>query len=335
MRKLKFLVKIGIVGAVILFSVFFLHSGLRKGKTVRISQGATFSGIAPHLKSRDIIFSEFLFKALVHATGGSKSLKSGTYFFPTNSSMWSVYRTLTTGRTVFSRLTLSEGLTVQQIVKAIEKSPQITGPCPEGVKEGMLLPETYFFDFGSTCAAVLGQMEQMMQKALDKAWEGREAGLPLKSKEEMLVLASIVEKETAKAEERPQVASVFINRLRKGMKLQTDPTVVYAITNGYGHMQGKRLLLRDLKVDSPYNTYKHKGLPPAPIANPGRASLEAVAHPDKTPYLFFVADGTGGHVFAKTNREHEENRQEWRKIRKQKEQAGLDLLPSSAVKSNK
>lgn len=328
MKKIKFWVKIGIVGAVILFSALFLHSELRKGKTVRISQGATFSGISSHLKSRDIIYSEFLFKALIYATGGSRDLKAGTYFFPTNSSLWSVYQTLTTGRTMFARLTVSEGLTVQQIVEQIEKSPHISGKCPKKIKEGMLLPETYFFDVGTSCEAVLGQMQQMMQKALDKAWEGREAGLPLKTKEEMLVLASIVEKETAVANERPQVASVFINRLRKRMKLQTDPTVVYAITNGYGHMRGKRLFLRHLKVNSPYNTYKHYGLPPAPIANPGRKALEAVAHPDKTPYLFFVADGTGGHVFARTNAEHEANRQVWRKIRKEKEEAG-ELIPSA------
>ena len=196
-----------------------------------------------------------------------------------------------------------------------EKSSFITGKCPTDLEEGTLLPETYFFDFGLSCSSLISQMKNMMDKALDKAWQNREKGLPLKSKKEFLTLASIVEKETGLARERPQVASVFINRLRKKMKLQTDPTVVYAITKGYGHMRGKRIFSRHLKVDSPYNTYKNKGLPPAPIANPGVKALEAVSHPDKTPYLFFVADGTGGHLFAKTNAEHEKNRREWRKIR--------------------
>lgn len=314
-RQFKWLVKFGLVGFTVLFIAFFIHSDLRKGKTVHIYEGATLSGISHHLRSRDIIYSTLLFKGLVYLTGHSSSLHSGTYFFPAGSSLWNVYETLLSGKTTFARLTIPEGLTVQQIVEMIQKSPDVVGECPSDLEEGTLLPETYFFDFGIQCSMLVSQMKAMMHKTVDSVWENREELSLISSKKELVILASIVEKETSKAAERPVVASVFLNRLEKGMRLQTDPTVVYAITGGYGHMRGKRLLLRHLKTDSLYNTYMYGGLPPRPIANPGKASLMAVAHPATTPYLFFVADGTGGHVFSETLSEHERKRQEWRKIR--------------------
>ncbi|MHA1549866.1 MAG: endolytic transglycosylase MltG [Alphaproteobacteria bacterium] len=320
--KLRFLTKLGIIGLTVLFIFIFTHSTLRKGKTVRITSGATLSGITKHLRNRDIIYSTFLFKSVVYTMGESKSLKAGTYFFPAHSSLWTVYKTLMTGHTTFARLTLPEGWTVQQILERIENNPDVNGECPDAsdLREGSLLPETYFFEPQSSCSALISQMKQMMEKAVDEAWETRDANLPIKTKEEFKILASIVEKETGIAEERPMVASVFINRLRKRMKLQTDPTVVYAVTKGYGHMRGKAIYRSHLKIDSPYNTYKYAGLPPTPIANPGRDALQAVAHPEKTPYLFFVADGTGGHIFAKTLAEHNYNHQNWREIKKAKQE---------------
>lgn len=314
-RQFKWLVKIGLVVFTVLFMALFIHSDLGKGKTVHIYEGATLSGISHHLRARDIIYSTLLFKGLVYLTGHSASLHSGTYFFPAGSSLWDVYETLLSGKTTFARLTIPEGLTVQQIMELIQKSPDVVGECPSDLEEGSLLPETYFFDFGIQCSTLISQMKDMMYKTVDTVWESREVSSFISSKKELVVLASIVEKETAKAEERPIVASVFLNRLEKGMRLQTDPTVVYAITNGYGHMRGQRLLLRHLKTESLYNTYLHAGLPPRPIANPGKASLMAVVHPEKTSYLFFVADGTGGHVFSDTLLEHEKKRKEWRKIR--------------------
>ena len=181
----------------------------------------------------------------------------------------------------------------------------------DALKEGEFLPETYTFSRGEERQKIAAQGKLAMQKVLQQAWDGRDADLPLKNKEELLILASIVEKETGVPEERPQVASVFVNRLKKGMLLQTDPTVIYAVTKGEYDL-GRPLLRRDLEVDSPYNTYKYAGLPPTPICSPGAASIMAAAHPDKTPYLYFVASGTGGHNFARTLNEHNANVKKWR-----------------------
>ncbi|MGE4314450.1 MAG: endolytic transglycosylase MltG, partial [Pseudobdellovibrionaceae bacterium] len=192
--------------------------------------------------------------------------------------------------------------------------------------EGALLPGTYRFEKGQSTADMIAEMQEAMIKALDQAWAKRSQDLPFTTREEALVLASVIEKETAKPEERTRIAGVFTNRLRESMPLQTDPTVIYAITKGREKNEGmgplgRRLLLKDLKIDSPYNTYLYAGLPPGPICNPGLASIEAALHPEENEYLFFVADGTGGHVFSKTLKEHEANRANWRKIRREQSTA--------------
>ena len=186
-------------------------------------------------------------------------------------------------------------------------------------EEGDLLPETYKFSRGAERADILAQMERAQTRALDQIWDRRDPDLPLESKEELVILASIVEKETARAGERPRVASVFYNRLAKGMRLQSDPTVIYGIFGGEGKPSDRPIYKSDLEKDTPYNTYTINGLPPGPIANPGRESMEAVANPSRTEDLYFVADGYGGHTFAKSLDEHNANVARWRKLMREQE----------------
>ncbi len=199
------------------------------------------------------------------------------------------------------------------MVAAAEGLSGETGPVPP---EGSLLPETYHYSWNDDRAALVERMQTGMEVVLAELWPERAEGLPINTPEEAVILASIVEKETGVAEERPLVASVFVNRLKRGMRLQSDPTVVYGLTNGQRPL-GRTLTFRDLDRPSPYNTYTNGGLPPGPIANPGRAALEAVLHPAESRYLYFVADGTGGHAFAKTLVEHNRNVAKWRKIQRQ------------------
>ncbi len=309
--------KMAVLFGTVLFCLIFIHSTLEKSKVISIEPGETLSDIAAKLEQEDIIYSKNLFKTLTYATGTQNQLKSGEYFFPVYSSLWSVKNILVSGKTISYRITIPEGLTVKQITEILEQDDRLTGEITESMKDGYLLPDTYFFTKGTSKNAIIVQMKNAMDKVLDEEWEYRANYLPLKNKNEALALASIIEKETSIAGERAIVSSVFVNRLKKGMRLQTDPTVVYAITNGYGHMRGKRLLRKHLKVNSSYNTYRNKGLPPAPIANPGRAAIYAALHPAQTKYLYFVADGTGGHVFAQTYDQHNKNRVEWQKIRKE------------------
>ncbi|WP_457648921.1 endolytic transglycosylase MltG [Profundibacter sp.] len=211
------------------------------------------------------------------------------------------------------RIALAEGVTTWQIVEALKAADFLKGEVAEMPPEGMLAPDSYEVIAGDTRESVLERMQAAQQAILDEAWAGRDDDLPITTKEEALTLASLIEKETGVAEERPQVASVFVNRLRKGIKLQTDPAVIYGITKGQGVL-GRGLRQSELRRETPYNTYVIDALPPGPIANPGRAAIEAAVHPDETDYIFFVADGTGGHAFAKTLKEHNENVARWRKI---------------------
>ncbi len=211
------------------------------------------------------------------------------------------------------RIAVAEGVTSWQIVEALKAADFLEGDVAEVPAEGMLAPDSYEMKAGSSRAAVLEQMQAAQVAILDAAWEARAADLPLASKEEALVLASIVEKETGIAAERRQVASVFINRLNQGIRLQTDPTVIYGITKGEGILD-HGLRQSELHRKTDYNTYQIDGLPPGPIANPGKAAIEAALNPDATEFIFFVADGTGGHAFAKTLREHNENVAKWRAI---------------------
>jgi len=211
------------------------------------------------------------------------------------------------------RIALAEGVTVWQVVEALKVADFLDGEVENLPAEGTLAPDSYDVQAGDSPLSVLEQMQVAQEKILDAAWESRAENLPLASKEEALVLASIVEKETGIAEERRQVASVFVNRLNQDIRLQTDPTVIYGITNGQGIL-GRGLRQSELRRKTDYNTYQIDGLPPGPIANPGKAAIEAALNPDSTEYIFFVADGTGGHAFAKTLAEHNDNVERWRAI---------------------
>ena len=211
------------------------------------------------------------------------------------------------------RIALAEGVTSWQVTQALSQMDVLVGDVDAVPPEGALAPDSYEVRPGDSRAAVLARMQAAQEVLVAAAWAGRAPDLPIRTPEELLTLASIIEKETAVADERRQVASVFVNRLNRGMKLQTDPTVIYGITEGEGVL-GRGLRRSELRAATPWNTYVIEGLPPTPIANPGRASLEAAAQPDTTPYIFFVADGTGGHAFAETLAEHNRNVARWRKI---------------------
>ncbi len=284
--------------------------------TVQLDRGMGVRAIAERLGDAGVIDQPFLFLALVRLEGAAAQLRAGEYAFPAAVPAREVLAMLRAGRVVQYRLTVPEGRTVAEVMALVEADPVLTGDLPEPPAEGRLLPDTYFFSRGETRGALVERMAHALERELEAAWAERADDLPLASPEEALILASIIEKETGVAEERETVAGVFVNRLRRNMLLQTDPTVIYALTRGQEPL-GRALLRRDLEVDDPYNTYRYPGLPPGPIANPGRASIRAAVNPAATDYLYFVADGTGGHAFARTLDEHNRNVAAWRRFQRE------------------
>ena len=239
-------------------------------------------------------------------------LKAGEYRIQPGQRVQDLLQTIVAGKSHYRRLIVTEGVSVAQLELQMTETGMFSWRDYKSPDEGSLLPETYFYTRGGTASASIQRMQDAMGGLLDALWEQRDATLPFKTKEEALILASIVEKETGVSSERPLVAAVFVNRLKKKMRLQSDPTVVYGIT--YGSPLGRPLKRKELREQTAYNTYRIAGLPPTPIANPGRAALEAVFNPAKVSFLYFVADGTGGHAFAKTLREHNQNVARWRKF---------------------
>lgn len=241
------------------------------------------------------------------------AFKAGEYNIPKGLSLMELNAYLSDSANIVQHfITFPEGIRSAEILERLRSNEDLTGILPEFIPEGRYLAETWSYEIGDTRQSILDRMEQAQDELLDQLWQTRLQGLPIKTKDEAVILASIVEKETGKAEERSLVASVYLNRLKKGMKLDADPSVAY----GAGKFQGSQPLLRSdlLNANNLYNTYIHKGLPPGPIANPGEASLRAVLQPAESEYFFFVADGTGGHIFAKTYEEHKRNVARWRQI---------------------
>ena len=281
--------------------------------SVVLRRGAGLNEIASSLERAGVIRSGAIFKAAAQVTGVARDLKAGEYEFASGASMARVLDDIRAGRVVRHQVTIPEGATSEMVIEMLNAEEALTGLAPTP-PEGTVLPETYDFQRGEDRAAVLQRMMDARDKLLAALWAQRQPGLPVTTPEEAVILASIVEKETGVASERPQVASVFTNRLRKGMRLESDPTIIYYITKG--KPLGRRILKSELENPAnTYNTYQIDGLPPTPIANPGRAALAAVLDPPQSEYLFFVADGTGGHAFAVTYEDHKRNVAKWREYR--------------------
>jgi UPF0755 protein len=287
---------------------------LDQARTVSIDRGTSLGTIADILQREGAISSKWLFVAGVWMNRQQNNLKAGEYLIPAHASMKDIMEAMVGGKGILYSISIPEGLTSRQIVDRLNNDPVLEGEVAEVPPEGTLLPETYKFTRGDTRENILSRMRRDRDRTLTDIWNRKAPDLPLKSPEELVVLASIVEKETGIADERSRVAAVFINRLRLNMRLQSDPTVVYAKFGGRGKPSDYTLSKDDLATDSPYNTYTNGGLPPGPIANPGRASLEAVANPSRTRDLYFVADGSGGHAFAETYEEHLRNVARWRQV---------------------
>ncbi|SDS34989.1 endolytic transglycosylase MltG [Bradyrhizobium canariense] len=290
---------------------------LQEDKVVNVPARAGMADIADTLQREGVIDNNrWAFIGAVLALKARSELKPGEYLFQKNASLRDVIGTMVDGKVVQHSVTIPEGLTSEQIVARLSDNDIFSGSVSEIPREGTLLPETYKFPRGTTRDQVVARMQQAQRRVVAEIWEHRNADIPVKTPEQLVTLASIVEKETGRADERSRVAAVYVNRLRQKMKLQSDPTIIYGLVGGKGTL-GRPIKRSEITQPSPYNTYVIDGLPPGPIANPGRASLEAAANPARTRDLFFVADGTGGHAFTETYDQHQKNVAKLRTMEKQ------------------
>ena len=287
-------------------------------KVVNIPRGHGPRDIAELLLREGVIEHYWVFIGSVLALRVKDDLKAGEYEFKKQASVRDVIETLISGRVVRHWVTMPEGLTSEQMVTRLLENDILTGPIKEIPKEGVLLPETYDFRRGDTRDQVVGRMQASHKRVLQETWERRAADLPVRTPDQLVVLASIIEKETGRPDERSRVAAVFVNRLKLKMRLQSDPTIIYGLVGGKGTL-GRPIMRSEIDKPTPYNTYVIDGLPPGPIANPGKASLEAAANPARTRELYFVADGTGGHAFAETLDQHQRNVARLRQIEQQRQ----------------
>jgi UPF0755 protein len=299
-----------------LFAWFGPGPAARNGPSTDIvfHSGARVQEIADGLQQAGVIRSSTLFVVAAKLTGAGRHLKAGEYDILSHASMAQILEAIRDGRVVRHFVTIPEGVSSEMVMEILAKSDILTGVAP-APPEGAVLPETYEVQRGDDRAAVLQRMMDARDKLLAELWAARRPDLPYKTPEEAVIIASIVEKETAKPDERPRVAAVYVNRLKAGMPLQADPTVIYGLTGG--KPLGHGLTRSELDSQTPYNTYKVAGLPPTPIGNPGRASLAAALDPPRTDDLYFVADGTGGHAFSATVDEQAKNVAKWRVIEAQ------------------
>lgn len=308
------LVVLGTVGIVCcgwLYAQFTGPGPLPVSTAVVIPSGTGLEGIASSLKRAGAIRHDVVFIIGARAVGKARGLKAGEYLIPASSSPRQIMHILGSGKTVVRRLTIPEGLTSAEVMNRLDLAEGLAGTTALP-PEGSLLPETYHFSYGDLRQALIARMQAAMVETVSRLWEMRAPDLPIRTPEEAIILASIVERETGVPQERALVAGVFVNRLKQGMRLQSDPTVAYGIAP---EGLGRPLTRADLKQPSPYNTYVIQGLPPTPIANPGIDAIRAVMNPVETDYIYFVADGSGGHAFARTLKEHNRNVRAWRKIR--------------------
>lgn len=294
----------------------FVSGPLLQEKTILVPHGAGPHEVATLLDNEGTIYSSFLFRVAAKLMAGN-ALKAGEYSIQPGQSMANILSMIHEGRSVQRLFTVAEGLTSNEVARLLAAVPALGGDNVPVPAEGSLLPESYRYIYGDSRAGLVTRMQKAMQDTLAELWEKRDVNIPITSPEQAVVLASIVEKETGKPAERPRIAGVFYNRLRHNMRLQSDPTVIYGIMAAHGFMDHD-IEHADLAFPSPYNTYMNDGLPPKPICNPGRAALEAVLRPEWNDYLFFVADGTGGHVFAHNLAEHNQNVMKWNELQSKK-----------------
>ena len=287
---------------------------------VMLESGSSVSKIAQELQYVGAIRHAELFTAVVRVKRAQNQLKAGEYQIPARASIMEIVDILIEGKSILHYFTAPEGLTTAQIMRLVEADETLVGELTLEPAEGDLLPETYAFTRGASRDELVRRMVKSQDALIDELWPDRALELPIETPEDAIILASIVEKETGVPEERPQIAAVFVNRLKRGMRLESDPTIIYGLTQG--EPLGRGIRQSELRGATPYNTYVIDGLPPTPIGNPGRAAIEAVLHPAETNDLFFVADGTGGHAFAANNRDHERNVAAWRLIERDRRQGG-------------
>ena len=312
---------VGIIGLALLFyyvrTQFDQAGPLDYATVVAIPKGEGVREIASRLERDGIISDQRIFVAAVVVYFQAQTkLKAGEYAIEKHASMRNVLDTLIEGKAILQSVSIPEGLTSYQVVERLRAHPDLTGKIDLIPPEGSLMPDTYRFASKTDRQELVARMQSEQRKFMERIWPKRSTGLPVSTKEEAVTLASIIEKETGKVDERARVAGVFINRLKKGMKLQSDPTIIYGLSGGKGTL-GRPILKTEIEQMTPYNTYTMKGLPPTPIANPGRAALEAVLRPAKTGDLYFVADGNGGHIFSETYDDHRKNVAQWRVVEKE------------------
>lgn len=313
-----FFIGVSLIGGSVFttYSQFVDEGPLTERMEVVIPRG-NLKKITQILVDNGVIASPSIFELGVRASGNAYKLKAGEYSFPPRASAKMVMSIMAGGQTYIRRVVIPEGLTSLQIVDILNEAKGLAGLISQVPKNGTLLPETYHYSYGDTKESMLVRMQNAMKRVIEEEWPKRAEGLPFKKQEQAIALASVVEKETGIDSERPRIAGVFVNRLHKKMKLQSDPTVIYAVTDGKLDLK-RNLTYKDLRTPHPYNTYVIPGLPAGPIANPGRKAIQAVLNPDTTSDLYFVADGTGGHVFSPTYKGHQKNVGAWRSYQKTK-----------------
>ena len=312
---LIFLVGAAGIGALgyYVFQRYTAPGPLAQNKVFTVEQGLGTPEIAAALEKNGVISNARIFSAMSYVTGTRARLKAGEYAFAPKASMQDVMALIASGKSIAYKLSVPEGLTSEMAVARVNANDILTGSPAAIPAEGAIMPDTFVFRRGMSRQQLVDEMQAAQAKLLEDLWSKRVPVPVIGTKEQAVTLASIVEKETGVAAERPVIASVFINRLKKGMRLQSDPTIIYGIAGGKGKLD-RALTRADIETETPYNTYRINGLPPGPIANPGRAALEAVLNPPATDYLYFVADGSGGHAFATTLDEHNRNVKKWREI---------------------
>jgi UPF0755 protein len=322
------LLTVMLLAGVVIGGGFFLvnreasESGpLAAERAIIIPPGSGLPEIAEILEREGVIRNPLMFRLAGYVSGAWTGLRAGEYLFKAGISPREALEVLTSGRPVLHSITIPEGLTSEQIVGRLRENELLSGDITSTPREGSLLPDTYRVERGTSRQRVIQLMTEKQREELNRIWARRVPDLPLRTPAELVTLASIVEKETGKADERPRVAGVFVNRLNRRMKLQSDPTIVYGLVGGRGTL-GRGILRTEITQPTPYNTYVIDGLPPGPIANPGRAAMEAVANPSRTRELFFVADGTGGHTFSETLDQHNRAVSRWRQIEASRREGG-------------